>query len=58
MMAARDLVFIRDLLSDLGVVLAHACVIYSDSRSAVALAVDPVALCKAYPACCGVASCV
>ena len=43
MMAARDLVFIRDLLTDLGIKLACPSVIFSDSKSAVALAFDPVA---------------
>ena len=36
-------VAVRDLLADLAIVLGGACVIYSDSRSAVALAFDPVA---------------
>ena len=43
MMAARDVVYIRDLLVDLGIVLAAASVISSDSKSAVALGFDPVA---------------
>ena len=43
MMAARDLVFIRDLLADLAITLDGPCVVWSDSRSAVALAFDPVA---------------
>ena len=43
MMAARDLVFIRDLLVDLCIVLGAASIIWSDSKSAVALAFDPVA---------------
>ena len=43
MMAARDVVFIRDLLLDLGVTLPTACVLWSDSKSAVAMAFDPVA---------------
>ena len=38
MMAARDVVFLRDLLVDLGIILSGASVISSDSKSAVALA--------------------
>ena len=43
MMAARDVAFTRDLLVDLGIVLAGAVVIYSDSRSAIDMTRDPVA---------------
>ena len=46
MMAARDLVWLRDLLVDLSfwvLVLGAASVIWSDSKSAVDLAFDPVA---------------
>ena len=43
MMAARDLAWLRDLLVDLGVQLGGASVIWSDSKSAVDMAFDPVA---------------
>ena len=43
MMAARDGVFARDLLFELGVISPGPTVIYSDSKSAVDLAFDPVA---------------
>ena len=42
MMAARDIMFIRDLMMDLGIVLA-TCLIQSDSKSAVDMSLDPVA---------------
>ena len=43
MMAARDLVWIRDLLVDLGIALGGASTIWSDSKSAVDMAFDPIA---------------
>ena len=43
MMAARDLAFIRDLLYDLGIVLKSAALMNSDSKSAVDMALDPIA---------------
>ena len=43
MMTARDLVWLRDLLVDLGVLLHVASVVWSDSKSAVDMAFDPVA---------------
>ena len=43
MLAARDLTWLRDLLVDLGVALTAASVIWSDSKSAVDMAFDPVA---------------
>ena len=43
MMAARDVVFVRELLFDLGIVLNSASIIHSDSKSAVDMALDPVA---------------
>ena len=42
MLAARDVIFIRDLMMDLGVVLG-ICLIHSDSKSAVDMSLDPVA---------------
>ena len=46
MMAARDVIFVRELLIDLAIVIAAASVIYSDSKSAVGMAFDPVAFKK------------
>ena len=46
MMAARDLVWIRDLLVDLGIVLDGPSVIQSDSKSAIDMSHDPVAFKK------------
>ena len=43
MMVSRDLVWLRELLTDLGVVLVEASVIFSDSKSAVDMAFDPIA---------------
>ena len=43
MMAARDIIFVRDLLCDLGIVFGSASVIQSDSKSAIAMTLDPVA---------------
>ena len=43
MMTARDVIFIRDLLFDLGIILDGPCSIFCDSKSAVALSLDPVA---------------
>ena len=42
LMAARDVMFIRDLMTDLGIVLT-TCRIQSDSKSAVDMSLDPVA---------------
>ena len=46
MMAARDVIFARELLVDLGILLAAASVIFSDSKSAVDMAFDPIAFKK------------
>ena len=46
MMAARDLIFIRDLLFELDIKLPGASVIYCDSKSAVGMTYDPVAFKK------------
>ena len=46
MMAARELMWIRDLLFDLGIILKGPSVIYSDSRSAILMAFDPIAFKK------------
>jgi len=46
MMAARELMWIRDLLFDLGIMLNGPSVIYSDSRSAILMAFDPIAFKK------------
>ena len=43
MLAARDLLWLRDLLLDLGVVLGTPPLILSDSQSAIAMSQDPVA---------------
>lgn len=43
MMAARDGVFLRDLLDELGLMQAGPTVLYLDSKSAIDLAFDPVA---------------
>ena len=43
MLTARDLAWLRDLLVDLNIVLDAASVIWSDSKSAVDMAFDPVA---------------
>ena len=43
MMTGRELVFVRDLLVEIGIVLDAASVIWSDSKSAVNMAFDPVA---------------
>ena len=43
MMAARETVFLRDVLVDLCVSLAGPTIIKSDSKSAVKMAFDPVA---------------
>ena len=43
MMAARDGLFLRDLLADLGLLQAGPTVLYLDSKSAIDLAFDPVA---------------
>ena len=46
MLAAKDVLFIRDLLIDLALAVAGPSVIYSDSKSAVDMAFDPVAFKK------------
>ena len=43
MMTGRELVFVRDLLVEIGIILDAASVIWSDSKSAVNMAFDPVA---------------
>ena len=43
MLAARDLLFIRDLLVDFGFVLDGPTPMYSDSKSAIDMSFDPVA---------------
>ena len=43
MMTARDLLFIRELLVDLGIVLDGPSTIFSDSGSAIKMSWDPVA---------------
>ena len=43
MLAARDVVFFRDLLVDLDIRPRGPTVIYSDSKSAVDMSIDPVA---------------
>ena len=46
MLAARDVVFVRELLLDLAICVSAPDVIYSDSKSAVGMAFDPVAFKK------------
>ena len=46
MMAARDVMFLRDLLLDLGVTVDAPSVIQSDSKSAIDMSMDPVAFKK------------
>ena len=43
MLAAKDLLFLRDLFSALSIALGGATVVYSDSKSAVDMSLDPVA---------------
>ena len=43
MLAAKDTVFIRDILVDLGLLKTGPTVIFADSKSAVDMAFDPVA---------------
>ena len=43
MMVARDLVWLRELLVDLGIALNAPSVIWSDSKSALDMSMDPVA---------------
>ena len=45
-MAARDVIFLRDLLLDLGVIVDAPSVIQSDSKSAIDMSLDPVAFKK------------
>ena len=46
MLAARDVMFLRDLLVDLGIVISGPVALHSDSRSAIAMSLDPVAFKK------------
>jgi hypothetical protein len=46
MLAARDLIFLRELLLDLGVDLSGPSVMYCDSKSAVGMSFDPVSFKK------------
>jgi len=46
MLAAKEVVFIRDLLVDLGVAPSGASQVYSDSKSAIDMSFDPVAFKK------------
>ena len=46
MLTAKDLIFIRELLTDLGIVHDGPSIVYSDSKSAVDMAFDPVAFKK------------
>ena len=46
MMAARDVIFIRELLTDLSLMSDGPSLIYSDSKSAVDMTYDPVAFKK------------
>ena len=46
MLAAKEVIFVRELLLDLAVSVLGPCVIYCDSKSAVDLAFDPVAFKK------------
>ena len=43
MMAARDVIFLRDLLLDLCIPIDAPSVIQSDSKSAIDMSLDPVA---------------
>ena len=43
MMAARDILWLRDLLVDLGAKFDGPCVLWSDSKSAVDMSLDPIA---------------
>ena len=44
MLAAKDLLFLRDLFTALGIGLGGATVVHSDSKSAVDMSLDPVAV--------------
>ena len=46
MLAARDVIFVRELLIDLAIAVSAPSVIYSDSKSAVGMTFDPVAFKK------------
>ena len=46
MIASRDVVFVREILYDLGITQQGPSVIYSDSKSAVDMAFDPIAFKK------------
>ena len=45
-MAARDILCLTDLLLDFGIILPGPVIIYSDSRSAIAMSLDPVSFKK------------
>ena len=51
MLAAKEVIFIRELLIDLGFSINGASVINCDSKSAVGMAFDPVAFKKTHLAC-------
>ena len=46
MMAARDVMFVREILIDLGVTIDGPSLIYSDSKSAIDMTIDPIAFKK------------
>ena len=46
MLCARDLIWVRELIIDLGINISGPSVIRSDSKSAVGMAIDPVAFKK------------
>ena len=43
MLATKDIVFARDVLFNLGIILGEPTVIYCDSQSAVGMSFDPIA---------------
>ena len=46
MLALKDLIWLRDLLFDLGLLVPGPTVMYCDSQSAVGMALDPIAFKK------------
>ena len=46
MIAARDVIFIREVMIDLGINPVGPSVIYSDSKSAIDMSIDPIAFKK------------
>ena len=46
MLALKDLIWLRDLLFDLGLLVSGPTVMYCDSQSAVGMALDPIAFKK------------